>query len=76
MTQHYVMRPHPIRWIFIPPITRRDETPWHQDITFKRPNRPFRLSRHTNTHPPPPVIQEWWGLQDQIKGMCVMGQYP
>ncbi len=49
-------------------------------ITFKRPDGKDAFGYlATATRPNRPglvVIQEWWGLQDQIKGMCVMGQYP
>ena len=43
-------------------------------ITFKRPDGQDASGYLANTArgnaPGVVVIQEWWGLQDQIKGMC------
>ena len=42
-------------------------------ITFKRPDGKDAsgyLATATRQRPGLVVIQEWWGLQDQIKGMC------
>jgi carboxymethylenebutenolidase len=46
-------------------------------ITFKRPDgndASGYLAKATRPNQPGLVIiQEWWGLQDQIKGMCEWG---
>ena len=56
------------------PAQESSEEPMGTSITFKRPDGKdasgYLANAARGNAPGVVVIQEWWGLQDQIKGMC------
>ena len=53
---------------------RSRRNPWARQITFKRPDgkdaNGYLANAARGNAPGVVVIQEWWGLSEQIKGLC------